>query len=330
MKRTESRRGMHPVFKILLVLLIIAVIIIAGVFAYVYFQLRGAVDDMNNLGEDNQTGEKIELEDTASNLREDAVNLGEGEPVSVVLFGTDSDSERAAQSMGSRSDTIMVVTLNSSTEEGRIVSIPRDTRAEIVGRDTTEKINHAYAYGGPSMAKDTVENFLDTPIDYYVSVNMDGLETIVDAVGGVTVTSEDTFDQSGYSFAAGETYEMDGEEALAFSRSRKSAGAGGDSGRQMRQQQVVQAISREMLSLQTITNFNSILDVLSDNISTNIPMGELNALRSNYQKPAQDIERLTLEGVDDRGSDGLWYFYPNDQSYQDVRSELRQNLELDE
>ncbi|WP_411843496.1 LCP family protein [Salinicoccus sp. HZC-1] len=330
MKRTENKKGMHPVLKILLVLLIVSVIIIAGVFAYVYFQLKGAVGDMNNPGQDNQTGEKIELEDTASNLRDSEIDLGNGDPVSVVLFGTDSDSERDAKGMGQRSDTIMVVTLNPANEEGRIVSIPRDTRTEIVGRDTTEKINHAYAYGGPVMAKDTVENFLDTPIDYYVSVNMDGLETIVDAVGGITVTSEDTFDQSGYSFVAGQTYEMDGEQALAFSRSRKSAGAGGDSGRQMRQQQVVQAISEEMLSLQTITNFNEILGVLRKNVSTNIPLGELNAIRSNYQEPAQNIERLTLEGVDDRGSDGLWYFYPNDESYSNVRNELRQNLELDE
>lgn len=327
MKRTENKKGMHPVLKILLVLLIVSVIIIAVVFAYVYFQLKGAAD---NLYEDNHTGEKIELEDTASNLRDSEIDLSNGDPVSVVLFGTDSDAERDAKGMGQRSDTIMVVTLNPGTDEGRIVSIPRDTRTEIVGRGTTEKINHAYAYGGPAMAKDTVENFLDTPIDYYVSVNMDGLESIVNAVGGITVTSEDTFEQSGYSFVAGETYQMDGEEALAFSRSRKSAGAGGDTGRQMRQQQVVQAIAEEMLSLQTITNFNSILDVLSNNVSTNIPFGELNALRSNYQKPAQNIERLTLEGVNDRGSDGLWYFYPNDESYSNVRSELRQNLELDE
>ena len=330
MNRTESRRGMHPVFKVLLVLLIVAIIVIGGIFAYVYFQLQGAVGDMNNPGGDNQTGEDIALEDTASNLREGDIDVNNGDPLSVVLFGTDSDAERESQARGQRSDTIMVATLNPDTEGGRIVSIPRDTRAEIAGRGTTEKINHAYAYGGPVMAKDTVENFLDTPIDYYISINMDGLEAIVDAVGGITVTSEDSFEQSGFSFAQGETYEMDGEMALAFSRSRKSEGAGGDSGRQMRQQQVVQAISDELLSLQTVTNFNSILDVLSENIQTNIPFSDMNSLRSNYQSAAQNVEQLTLEGVDDRGQDGIWYFYPNEQSYNNMRSELRQNLELDE
>lgn len=319
MKRTEKKR-MHPALKVLLAFLLISLLVFAGIIAYIYINLKGAADKMYD---DDFAG-------SSSELRETEVSVKDGDPISVVLFGTDSDAERESQSMGQRSDTIMVVTLNPNTDEGRIVSIPRDTQAEIAGRGTTEKINHAYAYGGPEQAKSTVENFLDTPMDYFVSINMDGFETIVDELGGVTITSQDTFEQSGYSFTAGETYDMDGEEALAFSRSRKSAGAGGDSGRQMRQQQVVEAIAGEMISLQTITNFNSILDVLSDNISTNIPFDELNALRSNYQEPAQDIERLTLDGVDERGEDGLWYFFPNDQSYENVRTEFRQNLELDE
>lgn len=319
MKRTERKR-MHPALKVLIVFLIVSVLIFAGIIAYVYINLKGAAD---KIYDDDFAG-------SSSELRENEVSVKDGDPISVVLFGTDSDSERESQSMGKRSDTIMVATLNPNTDEGRIVSIPRDTQAEIADRESVEKINHAYAYGGPELAKSTVENFLDTPMDYFVSINMDGFETIVDELGGVTITSEDTFEQSGYSFAAGETYDMDGEEALAFSRSRKSEGAGGDSGRQMRQQQVVEAIAGEMVSLQTITNFNSILDVLSDNISTNIPFDELNALRSNYQDAAQNIDRQTLEGVNERGEDGLWYFFPNDQSYENVRTELRENLELDE
>ncbi|WP_017547872.1 LCP family protein [Salinicoccus carnicancri] len=319
MKRTDKKR-MHPALKVLLAFLIISVLIFAGIIAYVYINLKGAADKMYD----------DDFSDSSSEMRETEVNVKDGDPISVVLFGTDSDAERESQSMGQRSDTIMVVTLNPNADEGKIVSIPRDTQAEIADRGSVEKINHAYAYGGPELAKRTVENFLDTPMDYFVSIDMDGFENIVDAVGGVTITSQDTFEQSGYSFTEGQTYDMDGEEALAFSRSRKSAGAGGDSGRQMRQQQVVQAITSEMVSLQTITNFNSILDVLSDNIRTNIPFGEMNALRSNYQNPAQNVERLTLEGIDDRGQDGLWYFFPDDQSYNGVRTELRQNLELEE
>ncbi|GAA3733955.1 LCP family protein [Salinicoccus jeotgali] len=317
MNRTTG--GMHPVLKILLTLLIISVILLIGIFAYVYLQLKGAANDMYD---DDFTSE-------TSDLRETDVSFKDGDPISVVLFGTDDDESRNASGMGQRSDTIMVVTLNPNTDEGRMLSIPRDTRTEIVGRDTVEKINHAYAYGGPEMASRTVENFLDMPIDHFLSINMDGFTTIVDELGGITVTSEDTFEQSGYQFTAGETYEMDGDMALAFSRSRKSEGAGGDSGRQKRQQQVVESIGQEMLSLKTVANLGSILDVMGGNVRTNIPFKEMNAFRSNYQKAAQNIERLTLEGTDQRLDDGLWYFIPDDSSFNSTRNELRENLDLE-
>lgn len=318
MKRTERRR-MHPALKILLAVVLISVLVFAGLIAYVYFQLKGTTGQVFDDDFSNATSE----------LRETDVSFRNGDPISVVLFGTDDDQERNESGMGQRSDTIMVVTLNPNTDEGRIVSIPRDTRAEIAERGTVEKINHAYAYGGPEMAKRTVENFLDLPIDHFVSINMDGFTTIIDEIGGITITSQDTFEQSGYQFTAGETYEMDGDMALAFSRSRKAEGAGGDAGRQQRQQQVVQGIAQEIMSLQTLTNFNGVLNVLSDNVRTDIPFGELNALRSDYQEAARNMDRLTLEGTDQRLDDGLWYFLPDDESYNQVRKELRENLELE-
>ena len=60
-----------------------------------------------------------------------------------------------------------------------MVSIPRDTRVEIVGRNTMDKINHAHAFGGPDMTINTVENFLDIPIDYYAKVNFEGLKALL-------------------------------------------------------------------------------------------------------------------------------------------------------
>ena len=318
--RQNRRSGMHPVFKVMIALLLIFILIVGGLIAYVYFQIRSTANNMYD----------AEFEGSQSNLREAQVEISEGEPVSVVLFGTDNDEARNEVMMGQRSDTIMVVTLNPDSGEGRIVSIPRDTRAEIVGRDTVEKINHAYAYGGPMMAKDTVENFLDVPMDYFVSINMDGFTNIIDEVGGITVTSNDTFEQSGYSFVSGETYEMDGDMALAFSRARYDPGSGGDAGRQQRQQQIVQAIASELLSVQTVTNFNDILNVLGENIRTNIQFNEMNELRSTYQEPAQNIEQLLLEGYDERSQeDGLYYFYPYEESYNEVTDELEENLDIE-
>ncbi len=70
---------------------------------------------------------------------------------------------------GERSDSIMILSINPKTKKTEIVSIPRDTRAEIVGRGTTEKIAHAYAYGGPNMAVKSLEKLMNVPIDHYAT-----------------------------------------------------------------------------------------------------------------------------------------------------------------
>jgi polyisoprenyl-teichoic acid--peptidoglycan teichoic acid transferase len=100
-----------------------------------------------------------------------------------------------------------------------MLSIPRDTRTEIVGKGTIEKINHAYAFGNEEMAMKTVENFLDIPIDYYIKVSMEGFKDIVDAVGGITVNNDLDFTQDGYHFPKGQV-NLDGKKALAFTRMR--------------------------------------------------------------------------------------------------------------
>ena len=132
-----------------------------------------------------------------------------------------------------------------------MVSVPRDTRAKIVGKGTTEKINHAYAYGGPKMAVNSLEKLMDVPVDHYISIDMDGVKTVVDELGGVTITSNGSFitkdSTNTYQFTKGEQYKMDGKEALAYMRSRKEDGAGGDEGRQLRQQQVITAVARSIL-----------------------------------------------------------------------------------
>ena len=113
------------------------------------------------------------------------------ETLHVLLMGVD---ERPGDK--GRSDALMVMSLDPTNDKMQIVSIPRDTRTTIVGRGSESKINAAYAYGGPDMAINTVENFLDIDLDYYVKVNMEGLSQMVDAVGGVTVNNDrDWYDE---------------------------------------------------------------------------------------------------------------------------------------
>ena len=119
-----------------------------------------------------------------------------------------------------RSDTIMVATVNPNSGKALLFNIPRDTRTRLVKRGYDDKINHAYAYDGIAGSVATVENFLDAfPIDYYVQVNMEGFEMIVDQLGGVDVNNSFTFDIDGFHFPKGPQH-LDGEYALKYARMR--------------------------------------------------------------------------------------------------------------
>lgn len=193
---------------------LILLLVVGGVLAYGYLELR---DTTNTIHSD------LEEETIKHKSREtEEIDLGGQSPFSILLLGIDTgDIGRVDRG---RSDTVMVMTVNPNTEKTTLVSIPRDTYTEIVGRGTQDKINHAYAFGGAAMSINTVQNFLDIPIDYFVSVNMQGIQQIVDAVGGITVTPSATFNQSGHSFTEGQSTAMNGEMALAYSRMRKMDG----------------------------------------------------------------------------------------------------------
>lgn len=313
-----KNNAMSLAIKLFIAILVIGLIVVVAAGTYVFFQLQNTAGQMYDSSFDSVTSEYRDVE----------VNLSDGDAISVAIFGTDSDIDRERQLLGNRSDTIIIVTLNPETDTGTIMSIPRDTQTTISGIGSIEKINHAHSYGGPTMARDTVEGFLEVPIDYFVSVDMDGFMNIVDELGGVTVTSNDTFSIENHSFQAGQTYTMNGEQALMYSRARKQAGSGGDFGRQARQQQVVQAMGNEIVGLNTITNFNGILNVLGDNVSTNVQFSEVYNLSSKYQDAAFNLEQIELQGEGGIQDDGLWYFIPYESSLEEARALMRENLNI--
>ncbi len=142
-----------------------------------------------------------------------------------------------------RSDTMMVATVSPEDQQTTIVSIARDTYVDIVGHGTKDKINHAYAFGGPAMSMDTVQKYLDIPVDHYISINMAGLKELVDAVGGIEVNNDLTFSQDNYDFTIGKIT-LDGDQALAYSRMRHED-PNGDYGRQERQRKIVEELLRK-------------------------------------------------------------------------------------
>ena len=152
------------------------------------------------------------VDEEVEQVRSSSADLNSKEPISILLLGVDTGD--LGRTERGRSDTMMVVTVNPNTKKSTITSIPRDTYTEIVGYGTSDKINHAYAFGGNSMAINSVQNLLDIPIDYYVTVNMAGIQEIVNAVGGVDVVSPLTFSQDGYTFYQGEVNHLDDYERM--------------------------------------------------------------------------------------------------------------------
>jgi LCP family protein required for cell wall assembly len=160
--------------------------------------------------------------------------------------------------------------------------------------DTTngynDKITHAYAFGGIEMALNSIQEFLNVPVDYYVEINMNGLEDLVDAIGGIEITSPLTFEYEGASFVAGDTATLQGGEALAFARMRYDDPEG-DTGRQQRQQLVIKAIVNQLLSIEGIPNYEAILSAVEMSMRTNLTFENLVDIQKHYSDTITSYEQ---------------------------------------
>ncbi len=300
-----------------IILIVIAVFFlgIGGLAAKVYH-------DVKNTAEEIYTPMPKEV----TNIREASgeevteIDLESGKPISILLMGIDRRENETG-----RADTLMVLTVNPKDKSTQVVSIPRDTRTEIVGHGTVDKINHSYAFGGAAMTINTVQNFLNIPIDYYVETDMEGFVDIIDAIGGIDVNNKFAFSYNGHSFAEGNIH-MTGEEALAFVRMRKSDPEG-DFGRQKRQQQVIEAIIQKGLSVNSLTSYGDILDVISENVETNLSFDAMKAIAKNYKDAATTFETLVVPGTGQK-IEGVYYYVVAEQDRLNLSIQLREHLGL--
>lgn len=279
--RNKKRKKKNPALRIFLT--IVGIVLLAGV-AYAgttYFKAKNAAD---------KTYDKDNAVKTTS------TDFNGSKPISFLLLGTDTGAFGRTEDVISNTDTMIVATLDPKQKKMSLVSIPRDTMAEMVGDKSfnVQKINGAYPIGGAKMSMKSVAALLNIPVKYYIEVNMAGLEKIVDSVGGVDVDVPFDFSYDGHSFKTGSQH-LNGAEALAYARMRYDD-PDGDYGRQKRQRQVIMSIIKNAISLDTVKNLDTILNSLQNNVKTNLTFDNLVAVATNYRSAADDMKSDYLHG----------------------------------
>ncbi|MFI8687619.1 LCP family protein [Rossellomorea sp. NPDC077527] len=303
--------------KIIWSIVTVVILLFIGVGGYAYYMydsVKGTAEDMH--------------EEVKRDKPKDSPNITEeedkpAEPISILMMGVDERENDQG-----RSDALIMMTLNPEKEKMQMISIPRDTRTEIIGHGTRDKINHAYAFGGTKMAIETVENFTDIPVDYYIKVNMEALSALVDAMGGVTVHNDlDWYDEGyykkGYHYREGDI-ELNGPKALGYVRMRH-LDPNGDFGRNERQRQIITAIIDKASNVSSVTKFDDILDVLGSNVKTDMTFEDMMNIQKNYRSARNKIEQYEIKGQG--GMIGGTYYLTVPEEEQDkVKEMLKKNL----
>lgn len=238
---------------LLIIILIIAIAIGAG-----YFYMKSKIDVV----------EYVEIPKEEIEIPEEVAQNEEIQKFrNIVLLGKDSYDTNYANG---RSDCIIIASINLESKEVKLVSVYRDTYLQISGR-SLDKVNHAYAYGGPALSMSTLNTNLDLDITEFVAINFEATKDVVDAVNGVsiTVTAAEASKIPGISGAG--TYNLNGEQALAYARIRK---IDSDYKRTERMRTVLDAVFAKAKKLSP-AQLNKLANTILPEISTNISKDEI-------------------------------------------------------
>lgn len=295
--------------------------IFATFFALFSILVAGTVFILSRI---SKTEDAIHKKVETVQLREKEVT--DMDSISVLLLGIDNGAYGRDTEVG-RADTMLLVTINPKQKKTTMVSIPRDSYTEIIGYGTFDKLNHAYAFGKEQFSINSVQNMLNVPIDYYVTVDMNGLIGLVDAVGGLQITPNLTFTYEEEYFEEGVIRHVDGEAALRYSRMRYDDPEG-DIGRQKRQQYIIQKLVEKLLSLNSITKYEEILQTLENSVKTNFTVEKLFQVAQTHKEALQHFDSHTISG---NGAmiNGVYYFLIPEQEKLRISNVLRKSLDLE-
>ncbi len=231
---------------------LLVVLLLLGLFAYgCTLYLLGRVEQG-----------RIAEDDEALGISQDSGRPG---ITNIAVFGID-----AGDGMTGRSDAIMILTLDEINNKIKITSIMRDSYVKIPGRGL-DKINHAYAFGGPELAIKTINTSFDLDVRHYVSVNFSSMPVLVDAAGGVEVEVTDREAREIPGIQNGGVHVLNGLQALEFSRIRK---IDSDFARARRQRDIMQSIMESALDA-PVTSYPSMINQVFPHLTTNMSSNQM-------------------------------------------------------
>lgn len=299
-------------------ILTVLIIIIAAALLGALFFLRSALSKGQNFGmktlepnEETKTEEKKEEpEIKTTNVFKD------NKPLNIILLGEDTTPTKDdpnGKTVG-RTDTIMVATLDPERNLARLLSVPRDSRVKIPGHKV-QKINSAYPLGGVQLTVDTVEELLGMEIDHYVIVNYDLIKELIDAVGGIEVYIPRDYKKRDdwvipplvIDFKKG-WQTLNGEDSVKYLRIRDIYPIP-DIGRISAQQDFMLTLFDKLKSPRTIFILPRLLDIVNENVKTDLSYGEMAYLGYwGLKLNREDISTATIEGRGQKLDDGIDYW----------------------
>lgn len=232
-----------------------------------------------------------------------------------------------------RSDTIIVVHIDPEKKSVGVVSIPRDTLVVIPGV-RIDKINHAYAFGGPELACATTSSFLNVPVSNYIKINLDKLGKIIDRLGGMTI---DVKERMYYVDYAGGLYinlkpglqTLNGEQALGYLRFRHDAL--GDIGRIRRQQKFLEEVATKVAKTKDFVQIYQLILDFIDSVETNLTPSQIFSLASIVRQTYEtgNISATSIPGSSIR-IDNIYYLQPDMDQVAKITDQLLKGKKINE
>ncbi|MDM0500701.1 LCP family protein [Clostridium perfringens] len=310
-RSTKNSKIKNSKIRYIILVLILVILGLIGVSTY-YINLK-----INKV-------QKVEINKENLSINEKQVKE-EKHIKNIALFGIDAPKGKVG-----RSDAIMIITLDEEHKVMKLTSIMRDSYVDIPGHGD-DKINHAYAFGGPELAMKALNENFNVNVEDFMAVNFTSLPEIIDKLGGVKINiiPEEIHHIPGIT-SPGEQV-LNGEQALAYSRIRYATG--GDYKRTERQRVVLEAVFEKLKSTPT-KEYPSLIDNFLSYIETNMSSMDMIKLATDVAplvKGNLETSRFPLDGYfDGKMINGVWYLvYDRQATLNQIQEYIYDNKNLD-